>query len=89
MLAIAAHRGLDDVIQPNAPFVLNLLQQGRTLRQHFFRDRWSDPTAIPTLQTDYTEQGGLVLTESTAYLECRTQQRMMCGDRWLIYATVD
>ncbi len=89
MLAIAAHRGLDDVIQPETPFVLNLLQQGRTLRQHFFRDRWSDPTAIPTLHTDYTEQGGLVLTESTAYLECRTQQRMMCGDRWLIYATVN
>ncbi|PZD70331.1 Putative diflavin flavoprotein A 5 [Acaryochloris thomasi RCC1774] len=89
MLAIASERGLDDVLQPNTPFVLNLLQHGRTLRQHFFRDRVSNPTVIPTLSTECTEQGGLVLTESVAYLECRTQQRMLCGDRWLIYATVE
>ncbi len=89
MLAIAHNRGLEDMIQPDTPFVLNLLQQGRSLRRHFFRDRVSDPTAIPTLNTEYTEQGGLVLTESAAYLECKTQQRMMCGDRWLIYATVE
>ncbi|MGB7413212.1 MAG: diflavin flavoprotein [Thermosynechococcaceae cyanobacterium] len=89
MIAIASERGLDDVLQPDTPFVLNLLQHGRTLREHFFRDRVSDPTAVPTLDTEYTEQDGLVLSESVAYLECRTQQRMMCGDRWLIYATVE
>ena len=30
-----------------------------------------------------------VLEEALAYLECRVQNRMDCGDHWLVYATVE
>jgi flavin reductase (DIM6/NTAB) family NADH-FMN oxidoreductase RutF len=31
----------------------------------------------------------LVLLDALAYLECTIQNRMNCGDHWLIYATVE
>jgi flavin reductase (DIM6/NTAB) family NADH-FMN oxidoreductase RutF len=30
-----------------------------------------------------------VLLEALSYLECTVQNRMDCGDRWLLYALVD
>jgi flavin reductase (DIM6/NTAB) family NADH-FMN oxidoreductase RutF len=30
-----------------------------------------------------------VLSEALAYLDCQVQQRMACGDHWLIYAVVN
>ncbi|MEY3222973.1 MAG: hypothetical protein RLZZ203_1829, partial [Cyanobacteriota bacterium] len=30
-----------------------------------------------------------MLTDACAYLECLVQQRLECGDHWVIYATVD
>ncbi len=89
MVAIAEYKGLDAITQPGTPFILNLLQEGKTLRRHFSRDRVCDPTLTSALEVDYTEQGGLFLSESVAYLECKTQQRSMCGDHWLLYATVE
>lgn len=89
MLAISKYKGLDAVTQPGTSFVLNLLQENKTLRRHFSRDRVCDPTLMPDLEVTYTEQGGLFLNESVAYLECKTQQRSMCGDHWLLYATVE
>lgn len=89
MLAIAEHKGLDAVTQPGTSFTLNLLQEGKTLRRYFSRDRVCDPTLMPGLTVNHTEEGGLFLSESVAYLECKTQQRSKCGDHWLLYGTVE
>ncbi|MCM1983923.1 diflavin flavoprotein [Lyngbya confervoides] len=88
MLAIAHQQGLEDVAQPGSAFVLNLLQEGKNVRRHFARARVSDPSQSE-IATAYTAQEGLVLQEALAYLECRTEQRVQCGDRWLVYATVE
>lgn len=89
MLAIREYKGLDEIIQPGTSFVLNLLQEGKNLRQYFSRDWVRDPTSTSSIGVEYTEQGGLILTESVAYLQCKTQQRVMANDHWLLYTTVE
>ncbi len=89
MLAIAHQQGLEEVAQPGSAFVLNLLQEGKNVRRHFARTSVSDPTQSDNLPTAYTDQGGLILQEAVAYLECQTEQHVLCGDRWLVYATVE
>ncbi|MGB0560713.1 MAG: diflavin flavoprotein [Spirulinaceae cyanobacterium] len=89
VVAIANREGLAEVIEPGSSFLLNLLQDGKNLRQYFSRDYIKDPTASPTVETSRTEQGGLILTDAVAYLECSTSKRTLCGDRWLLYATVN
>jgi flavin reductase (DIM6/NTAB) family NADH-FMN oxidoreductase RutF len=34
-------------------------------------------------------QGGPVLVDALAFLDCRVQQRLECADHWLIYALVE
>jgi flavin reductase (DIM6/NTAB) family NADH-FMN oxidoreductase RutF len=31
----------------------------------------------------------LILTDALSYLECTVQNRLDCGDHWLLYALVD
>ncbi|WAL59050.1 diflavin flavoprotein [Thermocoleostomius sinensis A174] len=74
--------------QSGAAFVLNILKEGRNLRRHFLKpasgaDRFGD------LMTHPAQNGCLILDEALAYLECTVQDRMECGDHWLLYATVD
>jgi flavorubredoxin/flavin reductase (DIM6/NTAB) family NADH-FMN oxidoreductase RutF len=77
------------LVQPGSRFVLNILKEGRNLRRYFLKpqvpgeDRFAD-VAIAELA-----DGGFYLTEALAYLECTVQNRMECGDHWLLYATVD
>ena len=69
--------------------MLNILKEGRNLRRHFLKpiapgeDRFSD------LATHPAANGCLVLEDALAYLECHAQNRMECGDHWLLYATVE
>ncbi len=41
------------------------------------------------LSTAEADNGCAVLTDACAYLECLVQQRLECGDDWVIYTTVD
>jgi flavorubredoxin/flavin reductase (DIM6/NTAB) family NADH-FMN oxidoreductase RutF len=82
--------GLADLLaQPNAQFVLNILKEGRNLRRHFFKlpipgeDRFAD------VATEKADNGCLILSEALAYLECTVENRMDCGDHWLLYASVN
>ena len=40
------------------------------------------------LELDQSPAGLPLLPEALAWLECRVQQRMECGDHWLLYAQV-
>jgi flavorubredoxin/flavin reductase (DIM6/NTAB) family NADH-FMN oxidoreductase RutF len=89
MIAIAEEQGSDRLIQPGATFVLNILKEGRNLRRHFssVANTGNDPFA--GLETRVAENGGAILGGSLAYLECTVKERIQCGDRWLLYATVE
>ena len=73
---------------PGQSFVLNILKEGRTIRRHFSCQQ-SSPEALMHLSTQETEQGGLILTEALAYLECSVKTQTATGDHQLIYAHVD
>ena len=87
-VAVAKDRAIESYLYEGDRFVLNILEQGKQVRKHFMKkfapgeDRFID---VPSEETN----GGLVLTEGLAYLECRVAQRMECGDHWIIYAIVE
>jgi len=84
-IAVAKERAIEDFTHGGDRFVLNILPEGNPLYKQFIKnyapgeDRFGD---IPT----EPGQGGLILTEALAYLECRVEKRLECGDHWLIYA---
>ncbi len=78
--------------QPGDAFVLNILKEGRNLRRHFATGSiQSDDHAdvFRRLSTHSATNGCLVLDEALAYLECTMSTVTKCGDRWLVYATVN
>jgi flavorubredoxin/flavin reductase (DIM6/NTAB) family NADH-FMN oxidoreductase RutF len=69
-------------------FVLNILKEGRNLRRYFQRNAARDDR-FTEIATHPANNGCLVLDEALAYLECSVQDRMECGDHWLVYALVE
>lgn len=39
-------------------------------------------------EVEHSPDGQPLLPEALAWLECRVEQRMECGDHWLLYARV-
>jgi flavorubredoxin/flavin reductase (DIM6/NTAB) family NADH-FMN oxidoreductase RutF len=89
MIAIAQNQNADAIIHPGDQFVLNILKEGRNLRRHFSYRSTPGDNPFAELATQSANNGCLILSDALTYLECTVQQRMECGDRWLIYATVD
>ncbi|MBD1995585.1 flavin reductase [Leptolyngbya sp. FACHB-541] len=89
MLSVAADQNAERLTSPGDRFVLNILKEGRNLRRHFSSHSQPGMNPFATLDTQIASNGCLILNDALAFVECTVQQRMSCGDRWLIYATVD
>jgi len=89
MIAVAADQNADRLTTAGDCFVLNLLKEGRQLRRHFSSRSQPDANPFANLDTQIASNGCLILSDALAYVECIVQNRMACGDRWLIYATLD
>ncbi len=74
---------------PGEQFVLNLFQEGKTIPRHFLKPQVPGEDRFAGVATQEAANGCFILTDALAYLECTVQNRMECGDHWLIYATVD
>ena len=87
MLSVTSSHAAQHLSQPRAPFVLNLLKEGRTVRRHF---QTADPDSDPFSQVSHrpATNGCPVLEDALAYVECTVRDWMDCGDHRLIYATV-
>lgn len=90
-VTIALLREQADVFLPqnDMPFVLNILKEGRNVRRAFQKAIAPGENRFVNLATHEASNGCLVLDDALAYLECRIQNRMECGDHWLLYATID
>ena len=90
-VAVAKDRAIEALMQVGDRFVLNVLAEDnhQGLLRHFLKrfppgaDRFA---GVVTLEG--AAQGGPVLSDALAYLDCQVQQRMECADHWLIYAVV-
>jgi flavorubredoxin/flavin reductase (DIM6/NTAB) family NADH-FMN oxidoreductase RutF len=87
-IAVAKDRAVESYLYEGDRFVLNILEQGKQLQRHFMKKYTPGEDRFANVQTQPAE-GGLLLTDGLAYLECRVSQRMECGDHWIIYAIAD
>jgi flavorubredoxin/flavin reductase (DIM6/NTAB) family NADH-FMN oxidoreductase RutF len=88
-IAIAKDRELACLAQVGETFVLNILKEGRNLSRHFLKPPAPGDSQFIGIPTEMATNGSLILTEALSYLECTVQNRMDCGDHWLLYASVD
>jgi flavorubredoxin/flavin reductase (DIM6/NTAB) family NADH-FMN oxidoreductase RutF len=72
-----------------SPLVLNILKEGRNVRRHFMKTMLPREDQFAEVANHPANNGCLVLEDALAYLECTVQNRMECGDHWLIYVTID
>ena len=88
-IAIAKDQTADLIAHIGKPFVLNILKQGKNLRRYFLKPPSPGEDPFVAIATDTATNGCPVLSDALAYLECTVQNRMECGDHWLLYAVVN
>lgn len=88
-VAIAKDQTAELLAHAGEAFVLNVLKEGRNLRRHFLKSYAPGEDPFAEVTTTPASNGCLILTEALAYLECRVQNRLDCGDHWLLYAVVE
>ncbi|MEB3830281.1 diflavin flavoprotein [Phormidium sp. CCY1219] len=88
-VAVAKDRALESLTHTGDKFVLNVLAEGKQLRKHFMKRFAPGEDRFAGLNTAEAENGCPILTDALAYLECVVQNRMECGDHWVVYATVE
>lgn len=88
-IAVSKERDAEGLINTNDQFVLNILKEGRNVRRSFLKPIAPGENPFANLATELATNGSLILTDALAYLECSVQNRMDCGDHWLIYAIVE
>lgn len=89
VIAVGDDQNADLMVRAGDQFTLNILKEGRNVRRYFFHHSIIGENPFDTLPTTIGENGCLILEEALSYLECTVQQQMPCGDRHLIYATID
>ncbi len=90
-VAIAKERAVESLMYPGGKFVLNVLPDGVHVdyMRHFRKNFAPGEDRFANFQTVEADNGCAVLTDAAAYLECSVNQRLECGDHWVVYATVD
>ena len=85
MIALAEEQ-LDLVCNPGDKFVLNILNEGRTVRRNFAHH---STDSFDNVTTTTASNGCLIIEEALAYLECTVQSYLPSGDCTLIYAVIE
>ncbi len=86
MIALSKEQNTELISNPDSKLVLNILNEGRSVRRNF-----SDQStnSFDNVTTKTADNGCLVIEEALAYLECTVQNRLDSGDHFLIYAVID
>ena len=87
MIALAEEQDLNLIANPGDKFVLNILNEGRSVRRNFSADRSSN--SFGNLTTKTASNGCLIIEEALSYLECTVVSYLPSGERTLIYAVVE
>jgi flavorubredoxin/flavin reductase (DIM6/NTAB) family NADH-FMN oxidoreductase RutF len=88
-IAVAKERAIESYVYPGDGFVLNILPEDSPLMRAFAKRFAPGEDRFQDLKTTPSSCGAPILDDALAYLECRVQQRMECGDHWLIYAIAE
>jgi len=90
-VAVAKDRAMEALLHVGDRFALNVLAAGRESgpMKQFLRPFAPGADRFTGLELDESPGGQPILPEALAWLEARVQQRMECGDHWLLYAQVN
>lgn len=89
-IAVAKERAIESLLYNHSHFVLNILPEGQhlSLMKHFLKPFAPGEDRFVGVETETADNGAPILKEALAYLECTVQNRMECGDHWIIYVTI-
>ncbi|MCP9887592.1 diflavin flavoprotein [Cyanobium sp. ATX 6A2] len=90
-VAVAKERAVETLLHIGDRFALNVLAAGREtgpMRQ-FLKPFAPGADRFAGLELETSPSGQPILPEALAWLEATVQQRMECGDHWLLYAQVE
>ncbi|MEB3355069.1 MAG: diflavin flavoprotein [Cyanobacteriota bacterium] len=89
-VAVAKDRAVEALLHVGDHFALNVLAAGResTPMKQFLKPFAPGADRFAGLELETSPSGQPILPEALAWLEASVQQRMECGDHWLLYAQV-
>lgn len=89
-VAVAKERAIELLMHNGGKFVLNILEEGKHigLMKHFLKPFGPGEDRFAGVNMEEAQNGCPILTDSLAYLECTVENRMECGDHWLVYGVV-
>ena len=90
-VSVAKERAVESLLYPDSHFVLNILAEGKhiPLMKHFLKPFGPAEDRFAGMTTEESSLGAPILKDALAYLECRVNSRMECGDHWVVYAVVE
>jgi flavorubredoxin/flavin reductase (DIM6/NTAB) family NADH-FMN oxidoreductase RutF len=90
-IAVAKERAIESLLHNGNSFALNILQEGNHLglMKHFLKPFTPGEDRFANVATQEGENGSPILQDALAYLECRVENRMECGDHWIVYAIAE
>ena len=90
-VAVAKDRAVESLLHTDDRFVLNILAEGKHLglMKHFLKPFKPGEDRFQGVETEISEASGCpILKDALAYLDCQVENRMECGDHWILYAQV-
>ncbi|MEQ9369958.1 MAG: diflavin flavoprotein [Coleofasciculus chthonoplastes F3-SA18-01] len=89
-IAVAKDRAIESLMYQGEQFVVNILEEGKHLglMKHFLKPFTPGEDRFAGVATEDGENGCPILSDALAYVECTVDNRMECGDHWLIYGVV-
>lgn len=84
-IAVAKDRAIESLMHVGSPFVLNILPEGKQLQKQFMKNYAPGEDRFAEIETEEAENGCPILKQALAYVELQVQNRMECGDHWLVY----
>jgi flavorubredoxin/flavin reductase (DIM6/NTAB) family NADH-FMN oxidoreductase RutF len=89
-IAVAKDRAIESLMHTGDQFVLNILAEGKhlALMKHFLKPFAPAEDRFAGVKTEVAENGCPILCDALAYLECTVENRMECGDHWVVYGVV-
>ncbi len=87
-ISVSKDRAVEALLQRGDSFALNILAEGRekVLMKQFLQPFEPGADRFVGLQTETGPAGQPLIPDALAWLEARVQERMECGDHWVIYA---
>ena len=89
-IAVAKDRSVESLLQKGDKFALNILSENNfkdSLKQ-FTKPFAPGEDRFSNVATERTPNGQIIINDSLAWLDASVQERMECGDHWVIYAEV-